>query len=198
MTLNEALNILGINDILKVTSQEVNKRYKQLIVKNHPDVGGSSEKTRQIIEAKRIVINTCKQLEAFVVKDKQMCIVDIGLLSLVYDNKSIPIRNSTTGEYLNRGNIGDYKVLLEADVGIVRDGVTSRYNKLFIRNTQDIYNLDIPIRVDKLNTDVEVTVIFGDKKIDATVRTMTRTIRIDTGRGIILNINLEKKIITGD
>ena len=113
-------------------------------------------------------------------------------------NRSIPIRNSTTGEYLNRGNIGDYKVLLEADVGIVRDGVTSRYNKLFIRNTQDIYNLDIPIRVDKLNTDVEVTVIFGDKKIDATVRTMTRTIRIDTGRGIILNINLEKKIITGD
>lgn len=57
MDLEEARRILGLKENLnELTLDSVNKAYKKLIQKNHPDSGGSEHLAQQIINARKMLI----------------------------------------------------------------------------------------------------------------------------------------------
>lgn len=54
MSLDDAMDVFGITEIPS-TKAELNKQFKQLALKNHPDLGGSEEKMKLINQAKDVL-----------------------------------------------------------------------------------------------------------------------------------------------
>ena len=55
MSRNEAFEVLGLSKT--ATNTEIKEAYRKLMMKNHPDCGGSNYLSQKITEAKNLLLN---------------------------------------------------------------------------------------------------------------------------------------------
>lgn len=123
MELVKALETMEIqlNDVRNLNKGALQKRYRQLMKKHHPDLGGSDEKSKDINEAYEVLSNNIDKLpklrfvtvESQVIKEKPPVRLRVPtLLDILAGKKMKFVFNGETYE-IHKDNLNDYRIFIQ-------------------------------------------------------------------------------------
>lgn len=136
MSIEQALWVFGITDINSISYDDINKKYKYLVVKNHPDNGGSTNDIVVINTARDLIIKykdkkTCRKnridLEEFIrLREEGVVfkgkIVEFGLNISLRDNSGIVVEEKDIAYFSGNSNEKEFKINVKFSSNIFIEG----------------------------------------------------------------------------
>lgn len=201
MDISCALAIFGIADISKASDEDIRKKYRKLMKVNHPDVGGSEEKAKEIIEANNIILNALKELKKHQIETKSTDVtIFVGLNSLVniFNGESITVGNSDNSIKVDRSNINAFKVMVNIDISIIFNGIEYKFSKFELRNHSDNYSIVCKYPAYTFDEVVNARIMAYGKNITINIKDSNLNMNLTFDNGIRLKVMLERQLINDE
>ena len=201
MDISCALAIFGIADISKASDEDIRKKYRKLMKVNHPDVGGSEEKAKEIIEANNIILNALKELKKRQIETKSTDVtIFVGLNSLVniFNGESITVGNSDNSIKVDRSNINAFKVMINIDISIIFNGIEYKFSKFELRNHSDNYSIVCKYAAYTFDEVVNARIMAYGKNITINIKDSNLNMNLTFDNGIRLKVMLERQLINDE
>lgn len=201
MDITYAINLFGITDISKVTDDEVRKKYRRLMKINHPDVGGSEEKAKEIIEANTLILNTIKELSKHKIESKTTDVtvfINFGSLISIFNGEKITVGNSENAIVIDRSNINAFRVMVSIDISVIINGIEYKFNRFELRNHSDNYSISCKYPAYTFNEVVSARIIAYGKDITINIKDMNLNMNLTFDNGIKLKVMMERQLINDE
>ena len=195
-----ALDIFEIEDINSVEIQDIKNKFRQLMKKAHPDVGGDEEQAKEINLAYEVVIELIEkttnlkkreniQKES---KDKTVYVIPIHKLVDLYLGKEVEVGKGGNRVVINRKNLRYHKIAVLTAVTIVYAGEEYHFDNLSVLNLRDEYEINCKITVDDIFKDEEIEVRTFNKKVNTRIQQPKLDIVVSFEKLVRLKIHIER------
>lgn len=199
MTLKDAMNVLGIEDLLLEEDNTIKEKYHKLMKKYHPDnASGDLDMTVKIRDSYDLVmqampdIKVIRALEKEEQHSKKVILLTLQQLASIYKNGS---------EVVNNENITKHDVAACRTFVIVESNIITTteqlYNidKIIAKNASDVYNIEQSIFVDSLIEEPSVIWYINGKSVNfqLSAQSINYTIRLDGGIKVVLTAKKKLK-----
>lgn len=201
MDISYALGVFNITDISKVSDEDVRKKYRKLMKVNHPDVGGSEEKAKEIIEANNTILNALKELKRHQIENKSTdatIFINLGSLINIFNGESITVGNSDNSITVNRSNINAFKVMINIDISIMFNGIEYKFSKFELRNHSDNYSIVCKYLAYTFDEVVNARIMAYGKDITINIKDANLNMNLTFDNGIRLKVMLERQLINDE
>jgi curved DNA-binding protein CbpA len=179
---NVAMNIFGYNSIKEIKLDELHRKYREIMKKIHPDIGGDPSLAVEVNIAYDHLSNICKSFQIVRVKStEELKIISLFELLNHYHNK-FKIRNNFDDKFLNNATI--IKIPLEICYG--GEKVELEYFNSY--DYKDKYNLNV--KLNKCEENNEITVIVLNKQIRSEI-TGRKEFRFKFDYGVQIKVYIE-------
>lgn len=193
MSVREAMSLLGFTSVDELSQESIKVKWKNIIKKIHPDIGGDEELTKKCNMAYEVLMNALPNID-YLHKVEKNVIKLIGIKDLVaiYEERA---RSSKLG--MNFGDIVDRKkkkerLLIEIPVAIKFRDLIVEKSFLMLQSKNDIYTctifLDDHGDIFK-EEDIEVIVI--DKAVH-NVMGCKKVFKFDFGYNVTVLVHVER------
>lgn len=199
MNIAEALDMLGIEDVSSLTKKGLNKVYRSLMKKNHPDKGGNEEVAKKINAAYELAVEFCKQLEIIRVAEQGMvekvCLIDFSSFLKIYNGETIQIQSDGNTIPLSRDNIWKFRVLLDTTIMLDVCGEIFKYNNILSRNSDDTYTFLCKVKVTNLEDIIPITIKAYGKEVSLNLAELNINLTMKFVCGIKIRVCIERQLI---
>ena len=173
MNISHAIKIFGIKGLNKINEDDIKKKYRRLMQINHPDVGGSEEKAKEVNEAHDILKKALKNIKIYErpdEKDLRRYIIPLSELVEIYLGKELKFDNGEDGEnILDRKRLRTANVILVIEISVEHRGETYNFDTFTVPNLRDEYTIDCKIFDTNIYEDSEVKIKAYDKEIETSM-----------------------------
>lgn len=162
----EALKIFGLKDIRDTNSDLLKKKFKRLIKKYHPDVGGNEEMATNInlaYELLRELISKLPSNYTVYRQERLNIIIPIDELPKVYLGEKLEIGNNGAKIIIDKQSLMLYNIIILIKVLIEYKGRKFSFEALEILNIRDEYFIDCRIKDDGYLRSEKLVIKVGDK-----------------------------------
>lgn len=169
MQLKEAMDLLGFTSVKELTEEKIKSRWRLVMKKAHPDVGGDPELAVKCNEAYKVLLEALQRilLEPPKETETKVRIVTIKDLMSIYKERAERLKIGNVGEILSGRKIEE-KLLVNIPIRVkLGDNEVLEENYVVPQTKNDVYVISVNV---KDNGD-----IFEEKEIELTVA--GRTIR---------------------
>lgn len=196
MELQYALDIFSIQNINKAPKDDVKKKYRALMKKNHPDIGGDENKAKEIAEAYKLIANILAKIdESKKSNTTSLSLINFNELVNIYSGKEVnSFTDSTT---INNSNLRLKRVMLNTEVSIEINGFEYIYKSIIPRNDSDVYNMVCGIKANTFD-DIPITIKAYNKKIENILSKNNLCIVLSFDYNVKLKISIERQLIDSE
>lgn len=169
MQLKEAMDLLGFTSVKELTKEKIKSRWRLVMKKAHPDVGGDPELAVKCNEAYRVLLEALPRilLEPPKETETKVRIVTIKDLIGIYKERAERAKIGNIGEILS-GRKTEEKLLVNIPIKVkLGDNEVLEENYVVPQTKNDVYGISINVK--------DTGDIFEEKEIELTVA--GRTIR---------------------
>lgn len=192
----EALRIFGINSINNINETEIKRIYRDLMKKNHPDIGGSIEIAAKINEAYNIINEMLKNISKSTKKEScPTLIMKLSDLIRIYNGINVTYGNKSGDKIIiNKSNINSYNIHINITGKIIANGDVIEIDQYQAKNIENIYNINVKYKAKKYNENVKIQINILDRQTEMETQHASSKIVMDFN-GIKLAIKLERQLI---
>lgn len=207
MSIVEALEWFGLNDISAVDIKELKKKYKKLMIKYHPDnCNGDEEKAKDIVEAFNVINDALKEINNY---NKLMSaskvtyittIIPVETLIEIYKGKEIELKTAGDSDdvhIINKSNLLKHNIHVLFTFTVTNNNITYHYTKIAKLEMMREYRFDCKFKV----YDMEETTIrldFLGKTVERLIKYNSTEISMEFDEGIKAKIQVSKKLTSPD
>lgn len=195
MNMVEALDIFGIDSFSDIDEKGLKRIYRQLMIQNHPDLSGDTQKAQEINEAYESIKNIYSQYkfyESFKRKEEILCIIPFVKYISLYDGGEITLGGQSNKVNLTRYNLRANRVILDINWSIQVDGCVNQFEQLLPRNDSDEYTVDCKVYTKSIKDSPFIVICCNDKSFSITFDTVNITVSFLFDNNIKLKIRIEK------
>ena len=200
MNLSEALELFEL-DLNNITADSLKKRYRQLVKKNHPDIGGSTEKAQEINEANEILLEALNRVALARVsnqvtnksQDKRIFVITVEQLIAIYNGKSFKAGGSEP-VIIDIKALKKLNILLAINAQLIIDGITFNYDNITPYNTADVYSIECTVNTSNINDNKDITIKCNTKTLNI-VLDNDKTIRFKLENNIVITVIIKKRVV---
>lgn len=204
MELSDGLSILGLADLIdegNLTNETVNKKYRQLMKLNHPDIGGCTEKAIELNKAKSLVdtfmveMEAAKKLGETFNKKVDTILIDFKDLLIIYNNESITSKQANGKEYiLDKKNIRKFNTMINIDCEVNFLGEQIKATKVTKIHQRDEYEIECIVYDEDTTITREVNIKTYGKDLSINIRGITTSISLKFNGNVNLRVTIERRI----
>ena len=200
MEINKALELFGFPTIFGLDEKEVRKKYRSLMKKNHPDVGGSEEKAKLIIEANETILQKMEDLQ----KQKMISNANPGIRTVfikfdslinIFNGGSVEVRTDKESMTVNKNNINGFNVIVDIDAKVRTGGIDYHIGRLEPRTHSDNYSVTFKYSVTDLMESVDFEIFAYGKHVKLPVSQPTIRLNLTFEHGIKMAVVLERQLV---
>lgn len=191
MDISKAMQILKLNDFSYLNEENVKKNYRDLIRKNHPDLGGNNDIAKEINEAHETLLNALNIIKTNNKVTKQSTYI-ISFEDLIKIFKGNTVKYGEKD--INIKNINRLNIVIDININVSFNEFNWEYNKFEIRKLDDKYSIQCKYKVANINDKVIVNIKAYGKELTLDVSVMNQNINLDYN-GIKLKIMLERQLM---
>ena len=198
MDINTALSLFEFEDITKVDIDMLHKRYRKLMKKNHPDIGGSDEAAKNINDANQVLlraINEIKKASIPSIDGNPTIFINFGSLIKIYGGESIKVGGNGNTIDVTRGNINRFHTMLNIGIKIIVNGIEYQFDKFELKNVTDNYSIVCKYFVANLDDDVNIRILAYSKDIALNVKDTRLNMNLTFDYGVKLKVMLERQLV---
>lgn len=194
MDILEALSIFSLNDLSSISKADIKKKFKVLMRKHHPDLGGDEEKAKEINGAYGIILNNISLLEMYsnTKKEEVFCIIPFNKLSDIYNGENITLKNEGKDWILKQSNLRTNKVVLMINLRLLYKGNILEFEKMSFLNNKDDYYIDCKLYDTAIDVKESIKIFAYGKEYttDISGRRLDKTLYFDNS--VNLHIRIER------
>lgn len=204
MELSDGLIILGLTDLMDVgnlTTEVVNKKYRQLMKLNHPDIGGCTEKAIELNRAKALVdtfiaeMEADKKLDETFNKKVDTILINFKDLLIIYNNESITSKQANGKEYLlDKKNIRKFNTMINIDCEVNFLGEQVKNSKVAKIHQRDEYEIECIVYDVDTTVAREVNIKAYGKDLTINIRGITTSINLKFNGNVNLKVTIERRV----
>ena len=198
MDIQKALSILNIDNIDNIDETKLKIIFRKLMKKNHPDLGGSEEKAKQINNAYEIITNSINNKCNIPKEYKETKIVHKIIMSIdslinIYSGKSVYYNIAGKKVEINKNNLKSNDVILDIEVKVLYRNKVEKHTTSTKLNIKDYYIINIELNDSDLKEPLPVELIVSNKKVklEMSLKILEYTLTLD--KAVKLRIRLERK-----
>ena len=199
MDLLDALKLFEIDSIINVNEADLKKKYRKLIKLNHPDLGGSENKSMEIISAYDILkksIETLKNIDILSKSSTETVIISFENLIDILKGKSISYTaNSKNIINISKENINRYNIIVEIRIKIEFNGVCREYTKFEVRTISDSFTIHCKYAALNLTDTIETKIIAYGKNVDLKLSNPNVNMNLTFDNRVKLKVMMERQLI---
>lgn len=192
----KALRIFDISDINELDDIVLKKRFREIMRKGHPDLGGDEEKAKEVNIAYGIIKKALRELKAYkeVTKKEEeiMCIIPLNKLVDVYLGEELKITGSDKVVTLSRGKLSKFKIILNIKVDIVYKGNTYTFEDTCVSNIKDEYSVTCKIVDSDVSSTEGITIKSCGKVVSVNMRGRRLNVLLSLDKLVKLTICVER------
>jgi hypothetical protein len=205
MNVKKALKIFGLQTLEGLNDGILKVKYRKLMKKHHPDLGGSEEKAREINEAFEVLKKVLEKVKSFDFmgsgnggvgrkegKREYVCLIHFDDLFRIYDGYGIMLGNEKGSLILDRSGLNIHRVILAVGVSIIYKGRRIDVSDFVVYNLRDEYTVTCAIQDNDVNNPSEIEIHAYGKVIKTTIDSRTLTARFRFNYGIKLVAHIER------
>lgn len=204
MQVNEALTILKIDSIDELTLDNLKSAYRKMMKKNHPDIGGSVELSKQINEANETLKNYIGQIDLIRMRygsskqQEPIYIADLLDYINIYNGIGLEFRHNGSATTIDKTNIYKHRVILSILLKVGVDGVYKETTELILHNDSDVYSITYKILINDLSQVSRVHIeLYGIHK-EFDIKGMATLVNFDLDYNVRVSIRIERQLVEDD
>ena len=199
MDIFEALKIFEYDTIVGLKETEIRKKYRRLMKKNHPDVGGSEEKAKLIIEANTTILAKLEELQK-----QELCNSAPGIKTVfikfdslinIFNGGTVEVRADKESLIIGKNNINAFNVIIDTDIKIRMAGIDYQMGRLEPRTHSDNYSITFKYPVADLAESIFFEIFAYGKHVKLDVGQPTLRLNLTFEHGIKLTVILERQLV---
>lgn len=203
MTLNEALELFGIDDISLEDDTTLKKKYKKLMIKYHPDnCNGDENKAKEVAEAFEVLkdaLNAVKKYSYLTQKVQELnIIIPLSKLLELYKGGSITVGYDNVRRVITKKDIQKHNTLIISDVTLTHKGMVHTFNSIQPWTIGDKYEINCDIYVDDITKQETVKIHINnfEKEIKFVSQSIVMNVTLDFNVNVAIRIT--KKTLNND
>ena len=201
MNISRALNIFGyssVKDIENIDEQILKRKFRVLMKKNHPDIGGNEENAKIINNSYALLLDLLRNSnlkdEHTIYEYKNKDIYEISLENLIsiYTGKEIKLTNGKDTITINKSNLKKLNIIIRVEIFIDFDGKKEYIVRKFKLDSNDNYVMDIYLSDNSLTEKRNIMIKTYDKEVNVTMSGKRLEVNISFNYLANLKIKLER------
>lgn len=199
MTLEKALDIIGIQDLTVETNETVKSKYKKLMIKYHPDnCNGNDSKAKDISSALEVVKEALESIKRYKyldnTRENYTIMLPVSKLIHLYDGGTVTVGSGENTKVFNKKDIQRYTALIISDVTIVHNGINKTFSSIQHWSISDNYKINCEIVVENLLDKETVLIKLEDFEKEISFQSQAISMKIPLRFNITVEINIVKKL----
>ena len=197
MSVREAMSLLGFTSVDELSEESIKVRWRNIVKKIHPDIGGDEELTKKCNMAYEVLMNALPNIDYLHKVEKNVIkLTGIKDLVAIYEDRA---HSSKLG--MNLGDIiggkkKEEKLLIEIPVAVKFRSLVIEKSFLMPQSKNDIYTCTILLNDhDDIFKDEDVEVIVADKVV-RNVMGCKKVFKFDFGYNVTVLVHVERVVAT--
>lgn len=195
MDVEKAMGIFNISSFKDLKYDYVKKKYRLLMKKNHPDIGGDENYSKSINKANEVLnelMNKIKEKEMYERGRSKGSIYIVSLedLESMYKGNLVEVEGDSGQIRIGKDDIGLNKVMVSIQVDISYNGNKYTFKELCYKNLKDEYTIECRIPMDN-DTDSILIEAHG-KEVKTKVNDFKYNIILSYDKLIKLEVYVER------
>lgn len=202
MTLVDAMKVFGIVDISTMTEDDIKKLYRRLMRRNHPDIGGSDEKAKEINTANELLnsaiqhIVEARKLEELKNTSKSIpCAVKFSDYISLFSGSTMTVPYNGVNYELSSKTLSKFNVYVDVEAELTCNGDKQSIKKRFLRRIDDKYQIDCIAHVNSLSETMNLTVSAYGKSRDISVSSSSIELSLRYDYNVTLVFRIERRLV---
>ena len=195
MNILEALMLFDIENINNLEETVVKSKFRELIKKNHPDIGGDEEVAKKLTVAYEVIKKFLKELKMYKQISKKELVtwlIPFEKLSKIYMGEYLEVTNETGTIRLTRKNLRSDRVILLILVNIQYKGNVFSFENLCVTTIKDEYTIDCKLVDTTVSNAEDIKISAYDKEVNTTINGNRLDIRLSFDNLVKLTVHIER------
>ena len=200
MTLEKAMDVIGITSVSPNEENEIKKRFKELMRRYHPDINhdkDTTDKAQLIGEAFYVIKTTIKKMKKLGVKQGitaspvKLAVISISDLIDLYNGKTIV----TGGCNIQRSNMSQFNLFISIEFSIGHNGIYRDYNELCKWNMSDDYDVYCTIHTTDISKPDDVNIKIYGKDTNFSIKSQSIKISFTFEKDIVIKLGINRQLV---
>lgn len=190
MEISEALKLFSVEDIGEETDKTLNRKYKQLAKKYHPDsYGGSGQKFKEVSEAYKLLLDLLQRVKLLQainkIKEEKLIYITFEELLQIYNK---------THTSLTKQDLHKNRVLIMFSISTLYKTDIQTFTAVNLWNIDDKYDINIEVKDENILDKSSIDIKIGRENRHVELHYVSTKFIATLEHNIRLSITITKKV----
>lgn len=190
MEISEALKLFSVEDIGEETDKTLNRKYKQLAKKYHPDsYGGSGQKFKEVSEAYKLLLDLLQRVKLLQainkIKEEKLIYITFEELLQIYNK---------THTSLTKQDLHKNRVLIMFSISTLYKTDIQTFTAVNLWNIDDKYDINIEVKDENILDKSSIDIKIGRENRHVELNYVSTKFIATLEHNIRLSITITKKV----